>query len=135
MEACPNIAGREIKRRITFGYIGIIMTLIVVGYVLFFDTNIYFQMLIFFSSMSMIVPFLEVKSETCIVNAFLGLKNMGQKYQKEHDAVYLKIQRKTSINIIIKSILISCGCRLAHQSLSHTGLVESFASSKNKNHR
>ena len=109
MEACPNIAGREIKRRITFGYIGIIMTLIVVGYVLFFDTNIYFQMLIFFSSMSMIVPFLEVKSETCIVNALLGLKNMGQKYQKEHEAAYLKIQRKTSISIIIKSILISCG--------------------------
>ena len=34
---------------------------------------------------------------------------MGQKYQKEHDAGYLKIQRKTSISIIIKSILISCG--------------------------
>ena len=109
METCPNIAGREIKRRITFGYIGLIMTLLVVGYVLFFDANIYFHMLIFFSSMSMIVPFLEVKSETCIVNAFLGLKNMGQKYQKEHEAANLKIQRKTSISIIIKSILISCG--------------------------
>ena len=109
MEACPNIAGREIKRRITFGYIGLIMTLIVVGYVLFFDANIYFQMLIFFSSMSMIVPFLEVKSETCIVNAFLGLKNMGQKYQKEHDAGYLEIQRKISLSIIVKSLLISCG--------------------------
>ena len=109
MDACPNIAGREIKRRITFGYIGLIMTLLVVGYILFFDANIYFQMLIFFSSMSMIVPFLEVKSETCIVNAFLGLKNMGQKYQKEHDAGYLKIQRKTSFNIILKSILISFG--------------------------
>ena len=109
MEACPNIAGREIKRRITFGYIGLIMTLLVVGYVLFFDANVYIHMLIFFTSISMIVPFLEVKSETCIVNAFLGLKNMGQKYQKEHDTGYLKIQRKTSIYIIIKSILISCG--------------------------
>ena len=109
MEACPNIAGREIKRRITFGYIGLIMTLLVLGYILFFDANIYLHVLIFFTSMSLVVPFLEVKSETCIVNAFLGLKNMGQKYQKEHDAVYLKIQRKTSINIIIKSILISCG--------------------------
>tara|TARA_Y100000589_G_scaffold196290_1_gene185515 strand:- start:612 stop:965 length:354 start_codon:yes stop_codon:yes gene_type:complete len=107
MDACPNIAGREIKRRITFGYIGLIMTLLVIGYVLFFDANIYLHVLIFFTSMSMVVPFLEVKSETCIVNAFLGLKNMGQEYQKEHDADYLKIQRKTSLSIIVKSILIS----------------------------
>ena len=105
MEACPNIAGREIKRRITFGYIGLIMTLLVIGYVLFIDANINLHVLIFFTSMSMVVPFLEVKSETCIVNAFLGLKNMGQKYQKEHDAGYLKIQRKTSINIIIKTAI------------------------------
>ena len=107
MEGCPNIAGREIKRRIIFGYIGLIMTLLVIGYVLFFDANIYLHVLIFFTSMSMVVPFLEVKSETCIVNAFLGLKNMGQKYQKEHDEDYLKIQRKTSFSIILKSILFS----------------------------
>ncbi len=109
MDACPNIAGREIKRRITFGYIGLIMTLLVIGYVLLFDANIYLHVLIFFTSMSMVVPFLEVKSETCIVNAFLGLKNMGQEYQKENDADYLKIQRKTSIIIIVKSIAISFG--------------------------
>ena len=109
MDACPNIAGREIKRRITFGYIGLIMTLLVIGYVLLFDVNIYLHVLIFFTSMSMVVPFLEVKSETCIVNAFLGLKNMGQEYQKENDADYLKIQRKTSIIIIVKSIAISFG--------------------------
>ena len=107
MDACPNIAGREIKRRITFGYIGLIMTLLVIGYVLLFESNIYLHVLIFFTSMSMVVPFFEVKSETCIVNAFLGLKNMGQNYQKEHDAGYLKFQRRTSFNIILKSILIS----------------------------
>ena len=109
MNACPNIAGREINRRITFGYIGLIMTLLVIGYVIFFDANIYLHVLIFFTSMSMAVPFFEVKSETCIVNAFLGLKNMGQEYQKEHDAGYLKIQRKISLSIIIKGLLFSCG--------------------------
>ena len=108
MEACPNISGREIRRRITFGYIGLIMTVLVTGYILLFEANNYVKGLIFFTSMSMAIPFFEVKSETCIVNAFLGLKNMGQKYQKEHDTGYLKIQRKTSISIIIKSILISC---------------------------
>ena len=85
------------------------MTVLVTGYILLFDANFYVKGLIFFTSMSMAIPFFEVKSETCIVNAFLGLKNMGQKYQKEHDTGYLKIQRKTSISIIIKSILISCG--------------------------
>ncbi len=109
MKACPNIAGREIKRRITFGYIGFIMTVLITGFILLFDANFYVKGLIFFTSMSMAIPFFEVKSETCIVNAFLGLKNMGQKYQKEHDAGYLKIQRKTSFSIILKSILISFG--------------------------
>ena len=109
MKACPNIAGREIRRRIIFGYIGLIMTVLVTGYILLFDANFYVKGLIFFTSMSMAIPFFEVKSETCIVNAFLGLKNMGQKYQKEHDAGYLKIQRKTSFSIIFKSILISFG--------------------------
>ena len=108
MEACPNIAGREIKRRITFGYIGFIMTVLITGYIIFFDANFYVKGLIFFTSMSMAIPFFEVKSETCIVNALLGLKNMGQKYQKEHKEANLKIQRKTSISIMIKSILISC---------------------------
>ena len=108
MKACPNIAGREIKRRITFGYIGFIMTVLVTGYILLFEANFYVKGLIFFTSMSMAIPFFEVKSETCIVNAFLGLKNMGQKYQKEHKEANLKIQRKTSISIMIKSILISC---------------------------
>ena len=109
MKACPNIAGREIKRRITFGYIGFIMTVLVTCYILLFDANFYVKGLIFFTSMSMAIPFFEVKSETCIVYAFLGLKNMGQDYHKEHRAAYLKIQRKTSISIIIKSILLSCG--------------------------
>ena len=108
MEACPNIAGREIKRRITFGYIGFIMTILAIGYVILFDANFYVKGLIFFTSMSMAIPFFEVKSETCIVNAFLGLKNMGQKYQKEHDGASLKIQRNTSLIILLKSILISC---------------------------
>ena len=113
MNACPNIAGREIKRRVTFGYIGLIMTLLVASYVVLFNANIYFKGMIFITSMSMVIPFLEVYSETCIVNAFLGLKNMGQKYQKEYDGAYLKIQRKTSLFIILKSILISCVITIA----------------------
>ena len=51
MEACPNIAGREIKRRIAFGYIGFIMTVLVTGYILLFDANFYVKGLIFFTSM------------------------------------------------------------------------------------
>ena len=61
MNACPNIAGREIKRRITFGYIGLIMTLLVIGYVLFFESNIYLHVLIFLLPCLWLFPFLKLK--------------------------------------------------------------------------
>ena len=59
------------------------------------------------TTMSMTIPLLEVKSETCVVNAFLGLKNMGEKYQRESDTDALKLQRSHSIKIIIQGIAIS----------------------------
>ena len=37
MEACPNIGGREIRRRIVFGYIGLSLTLVLILYVVLFN--------------------------------------------------------------------------------------------------
>ena len=107
MKSCPNIAGREIKRRIIFGYLGLLATLSIIVYNIYFDTTSYLKSLIFISIMCAIVPFLEVKSETCIVNAFFGINNMGEKYQKEYDKNILKIQRKISYKILLKSVLMS----------------------------
>ena len=107
MSSCVNIAGREIKRRQNFGYIGILLTIMTVFYFLSFEHIYYLRSLIFFPSILMTVPLLEARSETCIVNAFLGLKNMGEKYEREKDSESLKNQKKESIVIIIKGILIS----------------------------
>ena len=107
MSSCVNIAGREIKRRQNFGYIGILLTIITIFYFISFEHINYLRSLVFIPSMLMIIPLLEARSETCIVNAFLGLKNMGEKYEREKDSESLRHQKKESIMIIIKGILIS----------------------------
>ena len=107
MSSCVNIAGREIKRRQNFGYIGILLTIMTVFYFLSFEHIYYLRSLVFLPSLLMTVPLLEARSETCIVNAILGLKNMGEKYEREKDSESLRHQKKESIMIIIKGILIS----------------------------
>ena len=107
MHSCPNIGGREIKFRAIFGYVGLFLSIILFAYISTYSTPYYAKVILFMTSMSMAVPFLEVKSETCVVNAFLGLKNMGEKYQKELDVDALSIQRGHSMKIILKGIVIS----------------------------
>ena len=107
MSSCVNIAGVEIKRRQNFGYIGILLTIMTVFYFLSFEHIYYLRSLVFLPSLLMTVPLLEARSETCIVNAFLGLKNMGERYEREKDRESLRHQKKESIMIIIKGILIS----------------------------
>ena len=107
MEACPNIGGREIRRRIVFGYIGLSLTLVLILYVVLFNGPTYLKGLIFITSLSTIIPFMEARNETCIVNAYFGVKNMGAKYQKEKDMKILKAQQKDSISIMVKGTLVS----------------------------
>ena len=107
MSNCPNIAGREIKRRETFGHIGTLLTILTIIYFILFEHVNYIKCLVFIPAMLMTIPLLEARSETCIVNAFLGLKNMGERYEREKDSESLRYQKKESIMIIIKGILIS----------------------------
>jgi hypothetical protein len=107
MESCPNIGGREIKFRAIFGYVGLSFSIILFAYISLYSTPQFLKALLFMTSMLMAIPFFEVKSETCVVNAFLGLKNMGKKYQKELNTESLSIQRSYSIKIILKGIIIS----------------------------
>jgi len=107
MSSCVNIAGREVKRRQNFGYIGILLTIMTIYYFLSFEHINYLRSLVFIPSLLMAIPLLEARSETCIVNAFLGLKNMGEKYERERDSESLRYQKKESIVIILKGTLIS----------------------------
>ena len=107
MQSCPNIAGREIKRRMFFGYFGLFLTVILFIYILKYPASYFMKLMMFIVSMCMSIPLMEVRSETCVVNAFLGLKNMGDKYKRELDMDALRSQRKNSMVIIMKGVLLS----------------------------
>ena len=47
----------------------------------------------------------EALDTTCIVNAYFGIKNMGEKNQREKNFDFLKVQRFKSIIIIVKGII------------------------------
>ena len=106
MNSCPNIGGREINRRMRIGYLGLLLTLCLFAYVVIFALgNI--RGLVIFPALMTTIPFLEVKEKTCIVNAYFGIKNMGEKYEREKDKTFLKKQRSSSLVLTIKGVFIA----------------------------
>ncbi len=101
MNSCPNIGGREINRRMHIGYLGLFLTFCFFTYVLIFSTG-YIRYLVFFPALMSTITFLEVKEKTCIVNAYFGIKNMGEKYEREQDKTYLKKQRSSALVLTMK---------------------------------
>ena len=104
---CPNIGGNEIKKRRIFAYLGLFaaVTALVVNFYICPFKLFYYAIFIIVSGM--LLTFFEVKEETCIVNAFLGVKNMGHKFQRVYDKDSLWTQRKISIRIIITTLMLS----------------------------
>ena len=106
MDSCPNIGGREINRRMRIGYLGLILTLCFSTYVVILEPG-HIRSLVIFPALMTTIPFLEVKEKTCIVNAYFGIKNMGEKYEREWDTTFLKKQRSSSLVLIMKGISIA----------------------------
>ena len=104
MESCPNIGGGEIRRRLFMGYLGLILTTTVVVYTIIFDPG-QLRILVFFPALLMCITFFEAWDKTCIINAYFGIKNLGEMNQRERDLNSLKIQRTQSAKIILKSII------------------------------
>ena len=104
MESCPNIGGGEIRRRLFMGYLGLIITIAVIVFTIIFDPG-QLRALVFFPALLMGITFFEAWDKTCIINAYFGIKNLGQKNQRERDLNSLIIQRTQSVKIIIKSII------------------------------
>ena len=96
MNSCPNIGGREINRRMHIGYLGLFLTFCFIAYVLIFTPG-YIRCLVFFPALMSTIPFLEVKEKTCIVNAYFGIKNMGEKYEREQNNASLEKQRSLAL--------------------------------------
>ena len=104
MESCPNIGGGEIRRRLFMGYLGLILTIAVFVFTIIFNPG-QLRALVFFPALLMGITFFEAWDKTCIINAYFGIKNLGQKNQRERDLNSLIIQRTQSVKIIIKSII------------------------------
>ena len=104
MESCPNIGGGEIRRRLFMGYFGLILTIAVIVFTIIFNPG-QLRALVFFPALLMGITFFEAWDKTCIINAYFGVKNLGQKNQREKDLNSLIIQRTQSVKIIIKSII------------------------------
>ena len=106
MESCPNIGGKEIRKRWFTGYISLAITLLFFIYIIINDIGL-LRILIFFPSVVMAIALLEALDKTCIVNAFFGIKNMGQKNKRERDLDFLKVQRTKSLVITLKGTIIA----------------------------
>ena len=104
MESCPNIGGGEIRRRLFMGYLGLILTIAVIVFTIIINPG-QLRALVFFPALLMGITFFEAWDKTCIINAYFGIKNLGQKNQRERDLNSLIIQRTQSVKIIIKSII------------------------------
>ena len=104
MESCPNIGGGEIRRRLFMGYFGLILTIAVIVFTIIFNPG-QLRALVFFPALLMGITFFEAWDKTCIINAYFGVKNLGQKNQRERDFNSLKIHRSQSAKIILKGII------------------------------
>jgi hypothetical protein len=104
VESCPNIGGGEIRRRLFMGYLGLILTIAVIVFTIIFNPG-QLRALVFFPALLMGITFFEAWDKTCIINAYFGIKNLGQKNQREKNHNSLIIQRTQSVKIIIKSII------------------------------
>ena len=104
MNSCPNIARGEVRKRLYIGCVGLFGTIITIMFTVFFNQD-HLRFLIFFPAILTTVTFFEALDKTCIVYAYLGIKNMGDKYHKERESDSLKAQRMQSIKIVIKSVV------------------------------
>ena len=104
MESCPNIGGGEIRRRLFMGYLGLILTIAVIVFTIIFNPG-QLRALVFFPALLMGITFFEAWDKTCIINAYFGIKNLGQKNQRERDADSLIVQRLQSVKIVVKAVL------------------------------
>ena len=103
MESCPNIAGGEIRRRLNIGYMGLAFTIVTIAYIIILKQD-HLRFIVFFPGIIMTITFFEAWDKTCIVNAYFGIKNMGEKNHRERYADSLKVQRLQSVKIVVKAV-------------------------------
>ncbi|MEC7622219.1 MAG: hypothetical protein VX989_04080 [Candidatus Neomarinimicrobiota bacterium] len=106
MDSCPNIAGNQVAYRKKSGYFSLVAVIVFIIIVSLYDFG-FWKILVFLPAIVMSISLLEASNKTCIVYSTMGIKHMGEKYQRERDSDFLKIQRKRSIKIVINGTLIA----------------------------
>tara|TARA_B100001750_G_scaffold220587_1_gene208425 strand:- start:595 stop:855 length:261 start_codon:yes stop_codon:yes gene_type:complete len=81
MQSCPNIGGREVRRRLNIGYFSLSLTIATGLYIV--NNNGQLWYLVFFPSLVMGIVLFEAIDKTCIVNAYFGIKYMGKKNREK----------------------------------------------------
>jgi hypothetical protein len=74
--------------------------------VFIFDPGIW-RVLVFLPTIVMAISLLEASNKTCIVYSSIGIKHMGQKYEREKDTEFLKQQRLRSVKIVMSGTTFS----------------------------
>ncbi len=106
MSNCPNIDGSQVNYRKISGFVSMAFVLIFIGCVFMFNLGVW-KILIFFPAIVMSISLLEASNKTCIVYSSIGIKHMGEKYERERNADFLKLQRIRSLKIVISGTAIS----------------------------
>tara|TARA_Y100000590_G_C15191963_1_gene815335 strand:+ start:171 stop:533 length:363 start_codon:yes stop_codon:yes gene_type:complete len=104
MQSCPNIGGREIRMRLYIFYFSLMLTLGTIFFIFIFNSG-QLRFLVFFPASVMTIVLFETLEKTCVVYAYLGIKNLGEKYKREKNFDSLKVQRFKSLKIIIKGLI------------------------------
>jgi Ca2+/Na+ antiporter len=106
MESCPNIDGNQVKYRRTSGYVSLLFTCVFI-YIAFMNNIGMWKVLVFLPAIVMSISLLEASNKTCIVYSSMGIKHMGEKYERERDSEFLQVQKKKSFKIVINGTLIA----------------------------
>ena len=100
---CPNIGGFQIKLRKVASIFGLIITLLLIAVINYYNLYMY-NYIIFFLSFGTGVTIFETLDKTCVVFTFLKIKNIDSKFEQERNYFKLNLQRKNSLLIIFKGL-------------------------------
>jgi|TARA_B100001142_G_scaffold167189_1_gene167086 hypothetical protein len=106
MSSCPNIGGDQVRYRKVSGYVSLASILIFIPFIFIFDIGVW-KILIFFPTIVMTISLFEASNKTCIVYSSIGIKHMGEKYERERNIEFLKKQRIQSFKIVLSGLAIS----------------------------
>ena len=103
-----NMGPEEIKRRIRGGWVGLILTVLLWGVFIWFDTSPIWRLTLFFPAMMSATGFLQAYMHFCAYFGFASLFNFGDvgKTDSVQQAEFRAKDKKKAWQIVMYSVLI-----------------------------